>query len=316
MISYLMDRFVIRLLCSTFFCSPFLICGQTVSYSSESIQSRLAAIQSRSAEHEARVRNLLAQPDLVGTNFEIPMSSNAVGVEELPVVEVESSYMPVPEYYDADEIEEVKEVQSPPSADDLVTDPNLQTSSEIEESSEDLDEAYSALYDSKLPERHFGYYFGALLGFAIPDDGALRDKINKTKIPYESDLGVLMGLHLGKDFGTSRVEAEYNYLNFDGSGGVEVSSHNMMLRLMLEFEVGDRMDLRTGLGMGVGFLNLEHAQDYGGTSFAYDFLLGMGYRVGENWSLQFDYRYYLTAANDEYDRLQSHMILLSADFDL
>ena len=229
---------------------------------------------------------------------------------------MEPSFMPVPEYYDAEEIEEVKEVPSPPSADDLVTDPNLETSSETEKPSEDLDEAYSALYDSKVPERHFGYYFGALLGFAMPDDGALRDQTSGTKIPYESDLGFLMGLHLGKDFGTSRVEAEYNYLNFDGSGDVEVSSHNMMLRLMLEFEVGDRFDWRTGLGMGVGFLNLEHVRDYGGTSFAYDFLLGMGYRVGENWSLQLDYRYYLTAANDEYDRLQSHMILFSADFDL
>lgn len=311
-----MDRLVIRLFCSALFCSPFLICGQTVSSDGVDLQTRLAAIQSRSAEHEARVRSLLAQPDLVGTNFDLPITPNAVEVDELPEVDVEPSFMPVPEYYDADEIEEVKEVPSPPSADDLVADPNLETSSETEKPSEDLDEAYSALYDSKVPERHFGYYFGALLGFAMPDDGALRDQISGTKIPYESDLGFLMGLHLGKDFGTSRVEAEYNYLNFDGSGGVEVSSHNMMLRLMLEFEVGDRMDLRTGLGMGVGFLNLEHAQDYGGTSFAYDFLLGMGYRVGENWSLQFDYRYYLTAANDEYDRLQSHMILLSADFDL
>lgn len=311
-----MDRLVIRLFCSALFCSPFLICGQTVSSDGVDLQTRLAAIQSRSAEHEARVRSLLAQPDLVGTNFDLPITPNAVEFDELPEVDVEPSFMPVPEYYDADEIEEVKEVPSPPSADDLVADPNLETSSETEKPSEDLDEAYSALYDSKVPERHFGYYFGALLGFAMPDDGALRDQISGTKIPYESDLGFLMGLHLGKDFGTSRVEAEYNYLNFDGSGAVEVSSHNMMLRLMLEFEVGDRFDWRTGLGMGVGFLNLEHVRDYGGTSFAYDFLLGMGYRVGENWSLQLDYRYYLTAANDEYDRLQSHMILFSADFDL
>ena len=311
-----MDRLVIRLFCSALFCSPFLICGQTVSSDGVDLQTRLAAIQSRSAEHEARVRSLLAQPDLVGTNFDLPITPNTVEVDELPEVDVEPSFMPVPEYYDADEIEEVKEVPSPPSADDLVADPNLETSSETEKPSEDLDEAYSALYDSKVPERHFGYYFGALLGFAMPDDGALRDQISGTKIPYESDLGFLIGLHLGKDFGTSRVEAEYNYLNFDGSGDVEVSSHNMMLRLMLEFEVGDRFDWRTGLGMGVGFLNLEHVRDYGGTSFAYDFLLGMGYRVGENWSLQLDYRYYLTAANDEYDRLQSHMILFSADFDL
>ena len=138
-----MDRLVIRLFCSALFCTPFLICGQTVSSDGVSLQSRLAAIQSRSAEHEARVRSLLAQPDLVGTNFDLPITPNAVEVDELPEVDVEPSFMPVPEYYDADEIEEVKEVPSPPSADDLVADPNLETSSENEKPSEDLDEAYS-----------------------------------------------------------------------------------------------------------------------------------------------------------------------------
>lgn len=311
-----MDRFVIMLLFSVTLLLPTLLCGQGGSFSNEAFQSRLAAIKSKSQKHEGRVRDLLAQPALKGTNFDIPAAPKWNEVESLPSVDAEPSFIPVPEYYDAEEIEEVKEVSRPPSAEDLVVDPNLPTTSEPEEPSEDLDEAYSALYDSKVPERHLGYYFGALLGFSIPEDGALRDQVAANKEPYESDLGFLMGLHLGKDFGSSRVEAEYNYLNFDGSGGVEVSSHNMMLRLMLEHEVGDRFDLRTGLGMGIGFLNFEHGQDYGGTSFAYDFMVGMGYRVAENWSLQVDYRYFLTAANDEYDRLKSHMILLSADFDL
>lgn len=313
-----MDRLVIRLFCSALFCSPFLICGQTVSSDRATLQSRLVAIKSRSAEHENRVRDLLAQPPLQETNFEIPVSSEVAEVNDLTIVETEPSFIPVPEYFDADEIEEVNEVERPPSADDLVGDPNVSSSNDSKESIEDLEKAYQTLYESNLPDRHLGYYFDFLVGVAIPNDGAVRDRtVNPYgKKHFESDSGPFIGLHLGKDFGSSRVEAEYNYLNFDGSKGVEVSSHNLMLRLILEYEVGERFDWRAGLGMGVGFLNFEHDRDYGGSSFSYDFLVGMGYRLGENWSLQLDYRYYLTAANDEYDRLQSHIILLSAGFDI
>ena len=84
----------------------------------------------------------------------------------------------------------------------------------------------------------------------------------------------------------------------------------------MEMEVAPRVDVRTGLGMGVGFVNLERGQEFSGVGFAYDFLLGVAYRIDENWGVQVDYRYFLNAANDEYDRVKSHVWLVSASLDL
>ena len=63
-------------------------------------------------------------------------------------------------------------------------------------------------------------------------------------------------------------------------------------------------------------LEWKSNDDYSGTGFAYDFLLGTSYRLSDNWSLQADYRYYLTAAHDNYDHVKSHLWLLSASLDL
>ena len=49
--------------------------------------------------------------------------------------------------------------------------------------------------------------------------------------------------------------------------------------------------------------------------FVYDFFR-TSYRLSDNWSLQADYRYYLTAAHDNYDHVKSHLWLLSASLDL
>ena len=176
-----MDRFVIRLFFSVTLLLPTLLCGQGGSFSKEAFQNRLAAIKSKSQKHEDRVRDLLAQPALQGTNFDIPAAPKWNEVESLPSVDAEPSFIPVPEYYDAEQIEEVKEVSRPPSAEDLVVDPNLPTTSEPEEPSEDLDEAYSALYDSRVPVRHLGYYFGALLGFSIQRMGHCEIRLLQIK---------------------------------------------------------------------------------------------------------------------------------------
>ena len=37
-----------------------------------------------------------------------------------------------------------------------------------------------------------------------------------------------MGFQYGRDFGGVRAEAEYSYLNFDGSDGFEISAHDFM----------------------------------------------------------------------------------------
>ena len=84
----------------------------------------------------------------------------------------------------------------------------------------------------------------------------------------------------------------------------------------MEKELGDRFDLRTGLGMGIGIVGLEDSSEYSGTGFAYDFLFGGAYRLAENWSIQVDYHYYLTAAHDQYDHVKSHLWTFSANLDI
>ena len=38
--------------------------------------------------------------------------------------------------------------------------------------------------------------------------------------------------------------------------------------------------------MGMGIVGMESNDDYSGTGFAYDFLLGTSYRLSDNWSLK------------------------------
>ena len=122
---------------------------------------------------------------------------------------------------------------------------------------------------------------------------------------------------MGKDFGKIRLEGEYGYNSFDASGGLQASIHNFFSRLILEKELGRRFDLRGGLGMGLGFVEFgKRSSSSKALALLMIFFLGVAYRVGENWGLQFDYRYFLTAANDEYDRISSHAWLLSASVDL
>ena len=124
---------------------------------------------------------------------------------------------------------------------------------------------------------------------------------------------------MGKDFGKVRVEAEYSYHSFEASTAstsLSASIHNFFSRLILEKELGDRFDLRAGLGMGIGIVGLEDSLEYSGTGFAYDFLFGAAYRLAENWSIQVDYHYYLTAAHDQYDHIKSHLWTVSASLDI
>ena len=93
--------------------------------------------------------------------------------------------------------------------------------------------------------------------------------------------------------------------------------HNLQSRLILEKKIGDRADLRGGIGLGLSFIEKSFiGENFDGVGFSYDFLLGWSFRVMENWSIHMDYRHYLTAAHKKYDRLQGHVVELSAGFDL
>ena len=292
----------------------FFLSGQN---QGQSIAERLAELKARSNVHENQVSQLLAERPLGRTDFTIP---NNEAVPVLPPPPPPSIIPAVPE---ARRVVQQDEVIPFPLEPATLTEANDQNNST--ESKEDLDEAYAKLYEPDIPSRLEGYYFGPILGLVFPQDGAIRTLIPSTspatyaKEMYDSDSGYFIGLQAGKDFGRVRVEAEYSYHSFDAataSSSLSASIHNFFSRLILEKEIGDRFDIRAGLGMGIGIVTLEDTADYSGTGFAYDFLLGGAYRLAENWSLQVDYHYYLTAAHDHYDHIKSHLWTISASLDI
>ena len=292
----------------------FFLSGQN---QGQSIAERLAELKARSNVHENQVSQLLAERPLGRTDFTIP---NNEAVPVLPPPPPPSIVPAVPEARRVEQQDEVIPVPIEPATLAEANDQNNST-----ESKEDLDEAYAKLYEPEIPSRLEGYYFGPILGLVFPQDGAIRTLIPSTspatytKEMYDSDSGYFIGLQAGKDFGRVRVEAEYSYHSFDAataSSSLSASIHNFFSRLILEKEIGDRFDIRAGLGMGIGIVTLEDSADYSGTGFAYDFLLGGAYRLAENWSLQVDYHYYLTAAHDHYDHIKSHLWTISASLDI
>jgi hypothetical protein len=134
----------------------------------------------------------------------------------------------------------------------------------------------------------------------------------------EFENGSLFGVLLGRDFGTIRVEVEHDAVYYDQRNGTgSAGIHPVLFRCIFEKEMGTRIDLRAGIGTGVTLSRLNFDRKvYGGVSFCYDFLLGTGIRFNESLALNLDYRYFLTAASDDYQRLQSNLLTASLQFDL
>ena len=132
----------------------------------------------------------------------------------------------------------------------------------------------------------------------------------------------LLTLCISPTLGKNKIHIEnlkqtLNYGIDNASSSGEVSVHNISGRFLMEKEVGDRLDLRAGLGMGLTLIEKKFlSESFDGSGFSYDLLLGFSIRVMENWSILVDYRYFITAAHKNYDRLQSHLFELSANFDI
>lgn len=276
-----------------------------------SLTDRFQELKSRANAHENYVAQLLAKPEVRRTDFSLPEPIPRKKDLIVTPPEPEISYIPIP-----DNLEE-----SNHSREEISFTPfDIPESTKSNPEKEDLDKAYAKLYEPDVPTRLNGYYFGPVIGVVIPQDGSIRTSSGSRRDPYDADSGYLLGLQVGKDFGAIRVEAEYSYHSFDGasnkSSSLSASIHNLFSRIILEKELGESLDLRFGLGMGMAIVGLDGLNDYSGTGFAYDFVFGAGYRLGENWSIQADYRYFLTAANDNYDHIKSHLFILSANFDI
>ena len=271
------------------------------------LDARVAELKLLSRSHENLVSTLLALPSIPKTNFTLPLKNTE-----------KQSNIPEPETVHGN-IDDTEPRRPFPTSEQIDA-----TSNEVKRATntdgDDIDKAYEELYFSATPTRSSGYYFGPLVGLTLPKNGAVRTIVGSTykKDYYDADPGFLLGMQIGRDFGTVRAEADYSYQNFDASGdhSLSASIHSFLGRLILEKEIGDQFDFRLGLGMGVGMVNLDSITDISGTGFAYDFLLGCSYRLLDHLSLQLDYRYYLSAANDEYDHMKSHIWLFSAGLDL
>ncbi len=281
---------------------------------SDEFTSRFADFKMRSVSHEARIANLLSKPPFQKGKYAIPFSSPVEKENQAPPeppLVPEIPYVPVPEYHD-DSTGEKSEISLPSPESSTAADASVSKKDATESTPDDLDEAYAALYESEANYRRIGYYFGPLVGLSFPEDGAVR--VSGSHEPYDSDGGFQLGFNFGKDFGGIRVESEYSYLGHDASGGLEIGAHNFLARLILEKEISDLVDFRAGMGMGFSFVEIQgnSTGEIDGVGFAYDFLLGFGYNLGENWGLNIDYRFFLTAANNGFDRLKSHALIFSA----
>ena len=301
-------------------CAAFI----SPSYGSlDSFNQRYLNFKKKSLQHEQNVKELLSRPKIRLSQFDLPEPKKVEPIASALSDVPEPNFLPIPEMPEEYVTSNDNNLTSPPmDFDDLVVDPgggvDIGRDTNESESSEELESAYDEFHSTPVPARREGYYFGPFFGFSFPSNGAVINSSSQ-KVGFDSDTGILLGLQVGRDYGQVRWEAEYNYLNYNGEGdsvSFDNSAHNFISHLLFEFELGERADLRTGLGMGVGFLNFEASENYDGVGFIYDFVLGGGYRVSDLWSLNLDYRYYFTAAGDSYDRIKSHMLVLSANYDL
>ena len=269
-----MIRLLVHIKIITFLiCPSIVLLGQNTGLS---ISERLAELKARSNAHENQVAQLLAQTPLERTSFTLPTPEPSEP-RSAPLEPTSPSppFIPSPQYSEPEP--EPKYYNS-----EEQLNPSQEYNSEQNQSidkNKDLDEAYAKLYEPDIPSRLEGYYFGPILGLVFPQDGAVRTPSggSYTRETYEADSGYLLGVQVGKDFGKVRVEAEYSYHSFEASTAstsLSASIHNFFSRLILEKELGDRFDLRAGLGMGIGIVGLEDSLEYSGTGFAYDFLFG------------------------------------------
>jgi len=174
------------------------------------------------------------------------------------------------------------------------------------------------LDEPSLPLRAEGYYLGFSCASVLPHSGGVRWPASSSEKDLDFDAGLMVALALGKDFGSVRVELEHAFLQYDeASGKGDAGVSPTIFRVILENELSNRLDMRLGLGAGIDLARIKYMGDgFSGVSFCYDFLAGLGFRLNERMGLNFDYRFFLTAATDDYQRLQNHLFSAQLQFDL
>jgi opacity protein-like surface antigen len=316
--------------CLALFTTSLFLLSNALHATDDDLFRKIAELRLKSNAHGRFVNEMLVNepkfhpieaPMLTSIDND-PIDSEPESLPSLPTVELPSEFetqefptqpeqLPQPPQ-DFTEVESVEEPVAP--FPEVVP----KTASKEITIKDEVGPTYEELYAPKAPQRRLGYFFGPFIGPVFPDDSAVRTESGK--VGYHSDTGITAGLRIGNDFGFTRIEGEYGFLTHNihspGKSG-DIQLHNLQSRLILEKSLGSRADLRGGIGLGLSFIDKNlGGENYDGLGFSYDFLLGWSFRIMDNWSINMDYRHYLTAAHEHYDRLQGHVVELSTSFDL
>lgn len=262
-----------------------------------SLENRAQSLSQRLNAHEALLAEILSRPDPITPSPRpprpippqpVPPAPQPIEPVPQPGI-IPGGRLPVPRY------------------------DQWQTSQPKQDSDTSTPTPASQWGNPDMPLRNDGYYLGILVGHVWPLNSGSR-----IGGAMEFENGSLFGVLLGRDFGTIRVEVEHDAVYYDQRNGTgSAGIHPVLFRCIFEKEVGTRVDLRAGVGAGITLAKLnDGSNSYRDGSFCYDFLLGIGTRFNQTLSINFDYRYFLTAASDHYKQLQSNLLTASLQFDL
>jgi OOP family OmpA-OmpF porin len=120
-------------------------------------------------------------------------------------------------------------------------------------------------------------------------------------------MGWAAGGMVGYDFVGPRVELEGLYrqnnanVNLNGQNGgfagfgVNIQQVSVMANLLYDFNFGSPIVPYIGAGAGIAFINASAFGQSSNTSqFAYQGMIGLGYRIDESWRVNLEGRYYGT----------------------
>lgn len=151
------------------------------------------------------------------------------------------------------------------------------------------------------PAMAAGPYMGASLGVAIFHDSDLSAGGNTANAEY--DPGFAFNLNGGYNFDPVRVEAEFGYKNadvdkvtvggttFSGSGS-DVTVLSYMLNGYYDFKISSPFTPYVGAGLGILHGELDDAGvKSDDTTFGYQFMVGAGYKINKNITLDLSYRF-------------------------
>jgi opacity protein-like surface antigen len=149
-------------------------------------------------------------------------------------------------------------------------------------------------------------------GLYIGGVGGLNWLLNNNS--YTMEAGYAVGGKIGYDFVGPRVELEGLYRNNRGSGTVQnsngtfdfvsgqVNQISTMANVLYDFAPGAIITPYVGAGAGIAFVDpsLSPGCTMCSTQFAYQGIVGIGYKMAPGWRLDLDGRYYGTTDPGQY----------------